>query len=146
MRIGIGAVALLLTACGTPARRDAQVIDIVAADYAYVVPATVYSGPTRFRFINRGPHRHEVQLYRFRPGINADSARRLLAMQSYPDSLADQGGAVLVAQPGDTAVQQVLAVLDTTRVWALECAFRDTAKATPHNRMGMFQVLTVRNP
>ena len=121
-----------------------QQIDIVARDYAYQVASSARPGPTRFRLINQGRHLHEVQLYRFRPGIRADSAMHLLAMKSYPDSLADRGGAVLVAAAGDTTVSQVYAMLDTTRVWALECAFRDTAGAPQHNRMGMIAVITVR--
>jgi hypothetical protein len=131
---------VVLAGCSTP---SLHVIDIVAVDYAFQAPSAVPPGPTRFRLINSGRVLHEVQLFRFRPGVSADSGRTLLALEHFPDSLADGSGAVLIAAVGDTTSQQVYAYLEQGQVYALVCQFRDSASAPRHDRLGMFAVLRV---
>jgi len=133
----------VLAAC-VPAR-PTRVIDITAVNYAFRAPASASSGPTRFRLINAGTVLHEVQIFRFRRGISADSGRALLALEQFPDSLADSAGAVLIAAPGIQSSEQVYAELEPGDVYALVCQFRDSASAPRHNRLGMFAVLKVND-
>lgn len=141
----IASLAFSLVAC-TRASAPSPV-DITAVNYAYRAPVSVTPGPTRFRFVNAGTVPHEVQIFRFRVGISPDSARALLALEHFPDSLADSGGAVLIAAPGTTAPEQVYADLEQGQVYALVCQFRDSAKAQRHDRLGMFTTLrVVRRP
>ena len=134
-------VVLCLASCRPG---ELPVTDIVAVNYAYQAPRTLAPGRHLFRLVNRGNVPHEVQLYRFRLGVGPDSALRLLASESYPDSLIDPaGGSVLIAMPGQSAPELVYAELKPGETYALECAFRDSAAAPRHNRMGMFTVLEV---
>lgn len=137
----IPALAFFLVAC--TGASVTPPVDITAVNYAYRAPVSVPPGPTRFRFVNAGTVPHEVQIFRFKPGISPDSARALLALEHFPDSLADSGGAVLIAAPGTTAPEQVYADLEQGEVYALVCQFRDSAKAQRHDRLGMFATLRV---
>jgi hypothetical protein len=120
------------------------VTDIVAVNYAYQIPHTLPPGRRLFRLVNNGTVPHEVQFYRFRPGIGPDSALRLLASESYPDSLIDPAGAsVLIAMPGQSAPELVYAELRPGETYALGCTFRDSATAPRHNLMGMIGVIEV---
>jgi hypothetical protein len=93
--------------------------------------------------VNAGTVPHEVQIFRFRVGISPDSARALLVLEHFPDSLADSGGAVLIAAPGTTAPEEVYTNLEPGQVYALVCQFRDSAAAPRHDRLGMFATLRV---
>jgi hypothetical protein len=119
-------------------------VDVIATNYAFAAPKILSPGPTLFRLMNRGTVRHEVQLYRFTHSISADSGMRLLADSTAADSLFDSGGSVLIAAPGDTAPEAIYADLKIGETWILECAFRDSASAPRHNKMGMISVLEVR--
>ena len=133
-------LVLLLAACraSTP-----PPVDITAVNYAYRTPLLLPPGPTRFRLVNAGTVPHEVQIFRFRVGIAPDSARTLLALEHFPDSLADSGGAVLIAAPGTTAPEEIYADLQQGQVYALVCQFRGSAAAPRHDRLGMFATLRV---
>jgi hypothetical protein len=139
--LAIASLAFLLAACTGPSAPPP--VDITAVNYAYRAPLSVPPGPTRFRLVNAGTVPHEVQLFRFRLGISPDSARSLLALEHFPDSLADSAGAVLIAAPGTTAPEEIYADLELGQVYALVCQFRDSAAAPRHNRLGMFAALRV---
>jgi hypothetical protein len=125
-------------------RSAPPVIEITAINYAFQAPATVAPGPTRFRLRNAGTVPHEVQIFVFKPGISADSARGLLnTMARVPDSLSDSAGAVLIAAPHVAAPEEVYVDLEPGRVYALVCQFRDSPTAQRHDRLGMFGVVAV---
>jgi hypothetical protein len=105
--LAIASLAFLLAACTGPSAPPP--VDITAVNYAYRAPLSVPPGPTRFRLVNAGTVPHEVQLFRFRLGISPDSARSLLALEHFPDSLADSAGAVLIAAPGTAAPEEIYA-------------------------------------
>lgn len=132
---------LSLVAC-RPAPRD---VEIVATNYAFQAPASVGSGPTIFHLTNRGSVVHEVQLFRFRPGVGADSGMKLLTADGVPDSLFDVNGSVLISAPGQTAVEGVYVDLKPGETWALVCQFRDSAGAPKHDKLGMLRVMSVRD-
>jgi hypothetical protein len=119
-------------------------VTIVASDYAYQVPAVVPSGMTAFRFVNRGAHPHEVQLFRFLPSVSAKAARAYLVAGNVPDSAADPSGSVLIAYPGVTAHEEVLIPLVRGERYALMCEFRDAPAKPKHTTLGMVALLEVR--
>jgi hypothetical protein len=119
-------------------------VTIVATDYAYQVPTTVPSGMTAFRFVNRGTHPHEVQLFRFLPSVSAKAARAYLVTGNVPDSAADPSGSVLIAFPGVTAHEEVLIPLVGGERYALMCQFRDAPAKPKHATLGMVTLLEVR--
>jgi hypothetical protein len=120
-------------------------VTIVATDYAYRVPASVAAGMTAFRFVNRGTHPHEVQLFRFLPSVTAQQARAYLAAGRVPDSAADASGSVLIALPGVTAHEEVLVSLVAGERYALMCEFRDEPTKPRHTALGMVALLEVRS-
>jgi len=119
-------------------------VTIVATDYAYRVPAVVPPGMTAFRFVNRGTHPHEVQLFRFLPSVSAKAARAYLVAANVPDSAADPSGSVLIAFPGVTAHEEVLIPLVRGERYALMCEFRDAPAKPKHTMLGMVALLEVR--
>jgi hypothetical protein len=119
-------------------------VTIVATDYAYQVPAVLPSGMTAFRFVNRGTHPHEVQLFRFLPSVSAKAARAYLAAGNVPDSAADPSGSVIIAFPGVTAHEEVLIPLVRGERYALMCEFRDAPAKPKHTTLGMVALLEVR--
>jgi len=96
-----------------------------------------------FRLVNDGSVLHEVQIFRFRPGIPADSAEALLAAGPVPEEAYDISGSVLITAPGTTAREQVLAILMAGDVYGLLCEFRDADSLPRHATMGMRAVLRV---
>jgi hypothetical protein len=140
----LGPLSLALLAASACGPQPTPAIDITAINYAFQAPSTVAPGPARLRLINAGTVTHEVQVFVFKAGIAADSARALLnTMDRVPDSLADSSGAVLIAAPHTTAPEEVYVDLQPDRVYALVCQFRDGPKAQRHDRLGMFGVLQV---
>jgi hypothetical protein len=140
----IGLLALsLLIACAPSAPAGARV-RVVARDYSFGVPATLPAGVTFFQLVNQGTVRHEVQLYRFKPGVTRDSALHLIASDDFPDSVIDVDGGVLIAGPNDSAVQQLVAPLRVGDVYGVECAFRNGPGLPQHTKMGMFTVFEVK--
>ena len=119
-------------------------IDIVATDYAYVAPASVPAGITAFRLVNHGTHPHEVQLFRFKSGVSARTARAYLVAGNVPDSAADESGGVLIAFPGITAHEELLVTLVRGERYALMCQFRDARGKPQHTALGMVALLEVR--
>jgi hypothetical protein len=119
-------------------------VTIVATDYAYQVPAVLPSGMTAFRFVNRGTHPHEVQLFRFLPSVSAKAAQAYLAAGNVPDSAADPSGSVIIAFPGVTAHEEVLIPLVRGERYALMCEFRDAPAKPKHTTLGMVALLEVR--
>ena len=119
-------------------------VDIVATDYAYVAPTSVPAGMTAFRLVNHGSHPHEVQLFRFKPSVDARTARAYLGAGNVPDSAADESGGVLIAFPGVTAHEELLVTLVRGERYALMCQFRDAPGKPQHTALGMVALLEVR--
>lgn len=141
MRLIVIATLPVLAAC-RPAVRD---VSILATNYAFQAPSVLGTGPTLFHLTNHGTVAHEVQLFRFRAGISADSGMKLLHAEQAPDSLFDASGAVLISAVGATAVEGIQVDLKAGETWALVCQFRDSAGAPKHDQLGMTSVFTVRD-
>ena len=131
---------LSLVAC-RPAPRD---VEIVATNYAFQAPATVGGGPTIFHFTNRGTVVHEVQLFRFRPGVGADSGLRLLAADGVPDSLFDVNGSVLISAPGQSALEGGYVDLKAAYTWAHDRPLPGRRRPPRRDKLGMLKVMRVQ--
>lgn len=136
------ALVPLLLSCTTQHSAISHV-RVVAREYAFGFPASLPAGQTAFRLINEGTVRHEVQLYRFKPGIPRDTALRMLATDQIPDSAVDVDGGVLIAGAADSTVQELLATLRPGDVYALECAFRSAPGQPRHRDLGMVAIFQV---
>ena len=86
---------------------------------------------------------HEVQLYKFKAGLSADSALRLLATDKITEADIDPDGGVLIAAASDSTQQELLATLRSGEVYALECAFRNAPDQPKHRDLGMVSIFTV---
>lgn len=138
----LAALAVLLsTSCLRPPPRD---VTIEARDYAFRAPASLAPGLTSFRFVNRGSHLHEVQIFRFARGVSAAAANTMLAADSIPDPAADSSGSVLITAPGIEATERVLVSLKRGDMWGLVCDFRDAPGQQRHAKMGMVALIQVR--
>ena len=135
-------VILLASGCSPRAPGLAHT-RVIAKDYAFGFPHALPAGPTAFRLINEGTVNHEVQIYRFKPGLSPDSALRLLATDKITDQDIDPDGGVLIAAPADSTQQELLVALRPGEVYALECAFRNAADQPKHRDLGMVAVFTV---
>jgi hypothetical protein len=134
-------VPLLLSCAAQPSAISH--VRVVAREYAFGFPASLPAGQTAFRLINDGTVRHELQLYRFKPGIPRDTALRMLATDQIPDSAVDVDGGVLVAGASDSTVQELLVTLRRGDVYALECVFRDAPGQPRHRDLGMVAIVQV---
>jgi hypothetical protein len=118
-------------------------VDIHGRDYGFTAPGTVSPGLTAFRFINDGTVLHEVQLFRFHPGLTADSAAKLLAAGPLPLAAYDTSGSVLITAPGTTAHEQVVIPLAQGEVYGLVCEFRNADSLPRHSTLGMWAIMKV---
>ncbi len=140
------AIAAACLAIGVPScqRAPTRTIEIEAVDYSFSALGSVAPGPASFHLINRDDVPHQVQLYRFRPGIRVDSAWKLLALKAFPAALTEGAPLVMSAVAMDSAPNRVTADLKAGEVWALVCMFQDSPGAAKHNTEGMYSVLEVR--
>jgi hypothetical protein len=118
-------------------------VDIHGRDYGFTAPATVSPGITTFRFINDGAVLHEVQLFKFHPGLTADSAAKLLAAGPLPLAAYNISGSVLITAPGTTAHEQVVIPLARGEVYGLVCEFRNADSLPRHSTLGMWAIMKV---
>ena len=146
IRIAIVPFTALLIGSRSPRTSEPPLrrVAIEAKDYTFIAPATLPPGLTAFRFVNHGTVPHEVQLFRFAPGVSAQTARTYLAAGDAPDSAADPSGSVLIAFAGVTAREEILVDLERGERYALICGFRDAPGKPKHFTLGMVALLEVR--
>jgi hypothetical protein len=131
----------LLIACR--ASESIHAVDVHATDYAFRLPATLPPGQTAFRLVNDGTVWHEVQVFRFRPGVDRALAARLLAADSLPDAVRDSTGSVLIAGAGLASGQAILVTLAPGEWYGFLCEFRDADAKPKHAKLGMFGLVHV---
>jgi hypothetical protein len=146
IRIAMFSLAALVVEDGSSRASDPPLVHVTieARDYAFRAPATLPPGPTAFRFVNRGTVPHEVQLFRFAPGVSRKAAQAYLLAGEAPDSAADPSGSVLIAYAGITAREEILVPLHRGERYALICGFRDAPGKPKHATLGMVALLEVR--
>ena len=141
MSIGVLTLVTVALSChSNPAMRE---IDVHATDYAFRVPRTVAPGLAAFRLVNDGNVWHEIQLFRFRPTVTAESATRFLAADSIPDEARDSTGGVLIAGAQSATDQRLLTSLTHGELYGLICDFRNAPSQPRHAKLGMFALVRV---
>jgi hypothetical protein len=145
IRIAILSLTALLVDVGSPRTTNPPLrhVTIEAREYAFLAPVTLTPGPTAFRFVNRGTVPHEMQLFRFAPGVSRKAAQAYLLAGDAPDSAADPSGSVLIAFAGITAREEILVPLERGERYALICGFRDAPGKPKHAALGMVALLEV---
>jgi hypothetical protein len=126
----------------SPGPRDPAVkpttLRIVARDYAYDVPASVPSGPTRIQLVNRGQDLHHAQLVRLEQG------KTLADLASFPHDAPPPAWVVLTGGPGAVGPGDSSAVIETLAPgnYAVLCSIPASDKV-PHVTKGMAAGFTV---
>lgn len=118
-------------------------VTIVGLDYAFQIPTELPSGPTTFRFDNKGKVRHELNIALLKPGAKIDDLIALRKQGKSTLSLIDGPVGVLFASPGGRSSVGLATDLIAGREYAVICIFRDTARAPRHFEMGMYSVIRV---
>jgi hypothetical protein len=141
--ISILAAILVLFAVACRPTAAIRQVEVRATDYAFALPTTLPAGRTAFRLVNAGTVWHEVQIFRFRPGIDPTVAARLLAADSLPDAVRDSTGSVLIAGAGMGSNQEILTTLAPGELYGFLCEFRDSTAKSKHATLGMFALVHV---
>ncbi|MEZ4457494.1 MAG: hypothetical protein R2882_13250 [Gemmatimonadales bacterium] len=127
-------------------RQDADPVRTLAVelgDYAFRVADTVTAGWVDVRVTNVGRQRHELALSLLKPGVDGAAFYAQALKGANVDSLYDDDGAILTAYPEGGNLFAIRVELLPGRVYVLECTFKDSDTAPPHNKLGMFKALTV---
>jgi hypothetical protein len=132
---------LAIPACSQQPQIHEFVVNSV--DYAFQAPATAPAGLTAFSLVEKGKSPHELQLFQFKKGISADSARRLLGNKNFPFAQVMPSGGILVGFPNAPVSEKILIDLKAGDVYGLRCQFQNTDSAPHHDKLGMISVLTV---
>ena len=117
--------------------------EIHATDYAFRAPTHLPAGRAALRLVNDGTVWHEAQVFRFRPGMDAALAGRLLAADSLPDAARDSTGGVLIAGAKLRGDQALLLTLAHGELYGILCEFRDGEGKPKHVKLGMFALVRV---
>jgi hypothetical protein len=141
----------ILGACSSGRAQDAeqaisinslapQEVVVHAWDFAFDAPATIESGPTVFRLVNRGPEFHHIQLIRFEGGRTLDDlVRHLVSDHTPPEWAIFVGGPNTPGLPGE----ETNAALDLEPgSYALICVI-PSPDGVMHLMKGMARPLTV---
>lgn len=118
---------------------DANVVTVTAKDYSFDAPATIPSGLTTFRLVNRGPSLHHIQLVRLDSGKTVKDFVAALRAGGPPPSWAIMVGGPNPPQPGSSTNATVML---TPGKYAITCLV-PAADGTPHIMKGMVRPLDV---
>ena len=146
--LGMYKVIHTAPAAVTKAEVKTKVDTIVASDYAYPrYPREVSPGIRELAFRNTGKQRHEFLFGLLKKGVTLDS---VLAVEKRDgdvlplfDTLGPNG--VLYSVGGESSLGNMIVDFLPGREYMFECGFQDNPKAPPHNKMGMYGVIKVRN-
>ncbi len=111
---------------------------IVARDYAYDVPASVPSGPTRIELVNHGENMHHAQLVRLEQG------KTLADLAAFPHDAPPPSWVVMLGGPGAVGPGDSSTVIETLTPgnYAVLC-FIPGSDNVPHVAKGMAAGFTV---
>lgn len=105
----IAAAGALQAQAAPPPPAGSRVVEVVAHDFAFVMPDTLRGGMTTFRLRNDGRQPHHLMLYRLDPGKTlGDAFRALRAGGSHPDWMHAVGGPNAVRHGGEAVGTVVL--------------------------------------
>jgi hypothetical protein len=139
------AVPVLVAACAKKpapaAPATANVVTVIATDYAFSAPDTIPAGLTTLNMVNHGQELHQAVLVRFDSGKTLADLQAMLMQQPNappPPWIAFPMGPALTA-PGDSANATALL---TAGHYAMLC-FAPSPDGTPHVAKGMVRALEV---
>ena len=120
-----------------------RTVIVRAMNYAFQAPDTVPPGLTMFVLDNQGTVRHELVVARLKEGRTlADVIATKTPAEREP--LYDALVGVLVAQPGQRALGNLVTELSKGGNYVLICYLRDAPDRPTHLVQGMGRVLNVR--
>lgn len=137
LRTASAALTIALVAAACSSAPSPNEVTVGGLDYAFEVPDTLPAGPTVFHFENRGEVRHEMILVRLREGVTMEDVMEGIRTGADPGDFVEGGLAILLADPGETAVSQLYADLLPGRTYALICNLQDSPEDPPHTALGM---------
>ncbi len=132
--------ALLLAA---PSESPLREIQIVANDYAFVMPAELPPGPAAFAFKNEGKVRHELNISLLREGVTVEQFMANLWADKPSGPLIEGPVGVLFAKKESHSSAKLETNLKAGRDYVVICIFRDSAGAKRHHQLGMYSRLHV---
>lgn len=138
------ALALFVAGCSESRAEAPREVAVVGSDYAFSMPDTLPSGPTRLAFRNDGRVDHELLFAALKPGVTLADALAANAAGGDTDEFLEAGASVLYAGPGQHSTAELLVDLKPGRKYAVVCLMRDTEEAAPHAAMGMVKEVTVQ--
>ncbi|MGI9044170.1 MAG: hypothetical protein ACR2GK_08620 [Gemmatimonadaceae bacterium] len=133
-----------LVACASESRTTSPAtVEIVGADYAFMVPPVLPPGRTTFQFANEGKVRHELNITRLKPDIPVERFLQIVRAGESTQDLTEGPVGVLFAGPGGRSESGLTVDLRPGDRYAVIRIFRDSAEAKPHYDLGMYSVITV---
>ena len=128
---------LVKSIASAPAAK-ARVVTVTGADFTFDAPETIPAGVTEFRFVNKGPSIHHMQILELTGGKTFDDFRAALASQGPPPAWIKMLGGPNAPAPG-TESNATLALEPGN--YAIIC-FVDIG-GPPHFTKGMVRPLQV---
>lgn len=135
-------IALIASACSTPAKAEIAAVLIKASDYTFTAPSEVQAGLVSITFENGGQEVHHLQLVALKAGVTTEQVMAALAENAEAMFPLLQGipGGVGPLDPGGSG--QVTVRLEAGN-YLLLCFIPDKA-GVPHIAHGMIAPLTVK--
>jgi uncharacterized cupredoxin-like copper-binding protein len=115
-----------------------SVVTVTATDYAFDAPASIPSGPTTFRLVNRGKELHHVVLLKLAPGKTMEDLQKESKGDMPPAWVELVGGPNAVDPGGETQEFQVVEPGN----YAMVCVIPG-ADGKPHMMKGMVRPISV---
>ncbi len=116
----------------------AHIVRVTGADFTFDAPDVIPAGLTEFRFLNKGPALHHMQLLKLTGGKTVDDLRAALANPGPPPAWMKQVGGPNAAAPG---LESNATLMLEPGNYALIC-FVDIG-GPPHFMKGMVRALRV---
>lgn len=141
--VGVAAVAAV-THSALPAKPNTHEIEVVGLDYAFMMPSQLQAGRTTFRFRNAGRQAHEFNIVMLKRDATIDQFIQAGKEGKPRQPMIEGAVGVLFAEPGRTSSATLTTDLIPDREYAVQCIFRDSAKAPQHFAMGMYKLIRIK--
>jgi uncharacterized cupredoxin-like copper-binding protein len=92
--------ALLVKSIASAPAAKARVVTVTGADFTFDAPETIPAGVTEFRFVNKGPSLHHMQILKINGGKTFDDLRAALANPGPPPAWIKMLGGPNAPAPG----------------------------------------------
>lgn len=99
-RVSVPADAPLVTSVVSLPAAKVRVVTVTGADFTFDAPETISAGVTEFRFVNKGPSLHHMQIVKLTGGRTFDDLRAALANPGPPPAWIKMLGGPNVPVPG----------------------------------------------